>query len=170
MKEKNYISAFEVPQDYFDNFEARLFQRIKEEERFPNSSGFTVPEAYFDNMEQRMLKAVVADGRKTIPLFPKKYFGYAAAIAACLAIGVMLFTSEQSALSMDTIQLSMLDRYIEDGNLNLDLYDLTNYLDDNDLSGMNLESQQIPEGVLKIYLLENMDGSTLMDEGLDPFE
>lgn len=170
VKKKNNIYPFKTPQDYFSNFEARLFQKM-EEERFPKSSGLKVPEAYFDNMEQRMLEVATADDKKkVIPLFPKKYFGYAAAIAAIFIIGIMLFTSKSDTLTMENIQLSIVDQYIEDGNLNLDLYDLTNYLDDGDISGINFETLQIPDGVLENYLFDNMEGNILMDENFDPFE
>ena len=170
MKKKNNIYPFNTPQDYFNNFEDRLFQRI-EEEHFPKSSGFKVPEAYFDNMEQRMLDLSTEDDKKkVIPLFPKKYFGYAAAIAASFIIGVMVFKSKSDGLTMDNIQLSIVDEYIEDGNLNLDLYDLTNYLNDRDISGINFETLQIPDGVLENYLLDNMEDDILMDEGLNQFE
>ena len=64
----------------------------------------------------------------------------------------------------------MLDKYIEDGYLNMNLYELTNYFEDNDISGLNIDFELIPEGVLESYIIENMDGPTLINEGFNPFE
>lgn len=170
MKQNKNIYPFKIPQDYFDDFEARLFLKIKEEQ-LPKSTGLKVPETYFDGMEQRMLELSIEDKKvKTIPLFPKKYFTYAATIAACLLIGVLAINSKKDDLTLETVKLSIVDRYIEDGNLNLDLYDLTNYFEDGDISGIYLESPHISEGILENYLLDNMNGDLLMNEGFNPFE
>lgn len=170
MKQNKNIYPFKIPQDYFDDFEAKLFLKI-EEERLPKSAGLKVPDTYFDGMERRMLELSMEEEKvKTIPLFSKKYSIYAAAIAACLIIGVLAINSKNDDLTLDNLKISTVDSYIEDGNLNLDLYDLTNYFDDGNISGIYLESPHISEGILENYLLDNMNGDLLMNEGFNPFE
>lgn len=170
MEKKTNTYPFNTPKNYFDSFEDRLFEKIKEE-GLPKTSGLKVPETYFAEMEQRMLDVATKDESiKTIPLFPKKYFGYAAAIAACMAIGLTFFNQTDKSLTLENIKLSMIDKYIEDGNLNLNLYDLTDYMDDNEISRIDLQSINISDGVLENYLLENMEDDILMDEGLNQFE
>lgn len=173
MKKNNNISGFKTPQNYFDDFEERLFQRI-EEEQFPKSSGFKVPDGYFENLDEQILKSVTQNNstekKKVISLIPKKYFGYAAAIAACLLVAIQVFTFQDENPNIESIQISMLDKYIEDGYLNINLYELTNYFEDSDISGLNIDFELIPEGVLESYIIENMDGTTLINEGFNPFE
>ena len=171
MKQNNNTYPFNTPQDYFDDFEARLFLKI-EEERLPSSTGFKVPETYFEGMEQRMLDLSIEDDKQvnTIPLFPKKYFAYAAAAAACFLIGVLTINKNNDELTLENINISMVDQYIEDGNLNLELYDLTNYLDDGNISEINFEIQNIPEGSLENYLLDTLNEDILLHQGLNPFE
>jgi len=171
MKENKNISGFKTPENYFESFEERLFSKISEE-NFPKSTGHKVPDGYFENMEDRVLKTVInsasAPGRekptKVISLFPKKYFGYAAAIAASLIIGFTVFNTETDNSSLDSLQLAAIDTYIEDGNLNLDLYDLTSYINDEDFNDLNLDDRQFSETTLENYILENLDEETLINE------
>ncbi|MCB0464073.1 MAG: hypothetical protein KDC78_00145 [Aequorivita sp.] len=165
MKNKKNIAGFKTPENYFEHFEERLFSKISEE-KFPKSAGHTVPDGYFENMEDRVLNAVINSEKptKVIPLFAKKYVGYAAAIAACLIIGFTVFNTKTDSSSLDSLQLVAIDTYIEDGNLNLDLYDLTTYIDDEDITNLNLDNHQFSETTLENYLLENVDEETLINE------
>jgi hypothetical protein len=171
MKENKNTTGFKTPENYFESFEERLFSKISEES-FPKSAGHIVPGGYFESMEERVLKTVInsasAPGRekttKVIPLFPKKYFGYAAAIAACLLIGFTVFNTKTDNSSLDSLQLAAIDNYIEDGNLNLDLYDLTSYIDDEDITDLNFNDHQFSESTLEDYILENVDEETLINE------
>jgi|SRR5690554_2865712 len=165
MREDLKISGFKTPEKYFDNFEAELFSRI-EEEKLPKSAGFQVPTGYFDNLEEMIIAKETASRKpnKVIPLFTKRYIGYAAAIAASLMIGVAIFNSNQSKTTLDTIQLSLIDKYIDEGNLNMDLYDLTSYLEPHDIQIVDFENQHFSQTTLESYLLENTDVEVLMDE------
>ncbi len=165
MNNKKNISGFKVPENYFEVFDEHLFSKISEE-NFPKSAGHIVPEGYFENMEDRIVKRVINSEKptKVIPLFAKKYFGYAAAIAACLLIGFMIFNNRADNSNLDSLQLAAIDTYIEDGNLNIDLYDLTSYIDDEDITDLNLENQQFSKTTLENYLLENVNEETLINE------
>ena len=55
MKDKKYKSGFKVPENYFDNFDERLFKTI-ESETLPKETGFKVPDGYFDNLEDSLLQ------------------------------------------------------------------------------------------------------------------
>ncbi|WP_026449708.1 hypothetical protein [Aequorivita capsosiphonis] len=165
MKKEHNISKFNVPEGYFKTFEEQLFSKISEE-KFPKTNGFTVPPAYFENIEERVLKTVESSeqSKKVIPLFPKKYFGYAAAIAACFLIGFSLYTNTQNDQNLDSLQWSSIDSYIEGGNLNLDLYDLTSIIDDSDISGVEVQKWELAESDVKDYLFENIDTENLTNE------
>lgn len=164
MRKDFKISGFKVPEKYFENFEDHLFGRI-EEEKFPKSSGFNVPNGYFDNLEMRVLSKEKESKKqgKTIPIYPRKYLGYAAAIAACLVIGIMVINFLDNESSLDNIQLGLIDNYIDEGNLNMDLYELTTYFESRDIR-INLENQHLSETNLEEYLLENSSGDVLFDE------
>lgn len=165
MKKQKDIPDFKIPEGYFDTFEERLFSKIAEES-FPKHTGFKVPESYFENLEARVSNKVI-DSEKTkkvIALFPKKYFGYVAAIAACLLIGFTIFNNKTGQSNLDALQLAAIDTYIEEGNLNLDLYDLTSYIEEDDITNLDFKTQQFTDKALEDYLLENFDVETIIDE------
>ena len=59
MKKKNiHTNGFTVPENYFDLFEAELYNRIAAEE-LPDATGFTTPEGYFDRVTDRVVKTVM---------------------------------------------------------------------------------------------------------------
>ncbi|MCZ4318325.1 hypothetical protein O4H26_04920 [Aequorivita viscosa] len=165
MKKQKNTPNFKVPEGYFETFEERLFSKISEE-NFPKSTGFKVPDTYFENLDERVLAAVTSSEKpkKVIQLFPKKYFGYAAAVAACLLIGFTIFTNNDSESSLDALQLAAIDTYIEEGNLNFDLYDLTSYIEDKDITNIDFEAQQFSDDDLEDYLLNNLDAATIINE------
>ncbi|MEH6765067.1 MAG: hypothetical protein V7655_11260 [Aequorivita antarctica] len=165
MKENKNISGFKTPENYFESFEERLYSKLSEE-NFPKSAGFKAPDGYFDNLEEQILKTVIASEKpaKVIQLFPKKYFGYAAAIAASLIIGFTVFNTNSDNSSLDSLQLAAIVTYIEDGNLNLDIYDLTTFINDEDITDLKLEDHQFSETTLENYILENVDEETLINE------
>ena len=165
MKKENNISNFKVPDGYFETFEEQLFSTILEE-KFPKSNGFVVPEDYFENLEEGIIKALESSKKevKIIPLFPKKYIGYAAAVAAFLIIGLTIYSNKIDVQNLDNLQWSSIDSYIEEGNLNLDLYDLTSIMDDSDISGIEIQKRELSLSALEDYLFENLDTEILINE------
>jgi hypothetical protein len=157
-------SGFKTPETYFETFEERLFQRIASE-KFPKATGFTVPPRYFENLEDRVLEHVgpFSNKKKIISLFPEKYWGYAA-IAASLVLAFIIFEQGDPISEHETIPSVAIDRYIEEGNLNMDLYELTSFMDDSNLNNLNIKDQQIATENLKNYLLETIDEETLIFE------
>ena len=169
MKDNLKISGFKTPEDYFENLEAELFIRMQEE-KFPKKAGFEVPDGYFDSLEVTLLEKVnkkeipLSETGKVISLFPKRYYAYTAAIAACLLLAVTLFNSQQDVSNIDTIQIGLIDKYIEEGNLNLDLYELTSYLDADDIEIVDFDNQYFSQNTLEDYLLENTEEEILIEE------
>lgn len=166
MKREDFkISGFKTPENYFENFEENLFSRF-EENNFPKSTGFNVPNGYFESVEMKVLDSCSTSEEKTkvIPLFPRKYLRYAAVIAACILIGAFIFNSVENKSNIDSIQIGLIDKYIEEGNLNIDLYDLTTYLEPQNIEIYDFNNLQISETSLKRYLLENTDEEILYDE------
>ncbi|MAP81386.1 MAG: hypothetical protein CL526_09890 [Aequorivita sp.] len=163
MSEKKNIPNFKVPEGYFETFEDRLFTKISEE-KFPKTSGFTVPDDYFNNLDERVLNNAKAKPTKVVNFFPKKYFGYAAAIAASLLIAVTTLNNFTTNSSLETLNLASIDNYIEEENLYYDIYDLTSLIDENEITNINLGVQLYSESAIEDYLLENLDTETLINE------
>lgn len=168
MKKDKHIPEFKVPQDYFSSFEDGLFAKL-EEEKLPKSAGFSVPNQYFDKVESTIVqKAIKSSKHKIIPLIPRRYIGYAAAIAACFVIGIFLFNSTNNTIqTINTVQLSKIDNYIDDGNLEIDLYELTYYLNDLENFDLNISDPTLSNTAIKEYLMENAEDNFWIDIGID---
>ncbi|HLW30807.1 MAG TPA: hypothetical protein VKX40_01005 [Aequorivita sp.] len=164
MKKENKIQGFKAPEDYFENFEERLFYKIAEE-NFPESSGFKIPENYFADLENRLLAVVEAPKTKSkvIPLFRTKHIAAVAAVAASLIIGISIFKNPDTNTTIDSLQLATIDNYIDAGNLNLDFYELTSYISDEDISNLDMQHLQLEDAEIEAYLFENTS-ETILNE------
>lgn len=166
MKDKNYKSGFKVPENYFDNFEKRIFDKI-ESETLPKETGFKAPDGYFDNLEDIILQKLnaVEKPQKVISLNSTRTWIYLTAVAACLAIIVsMLIRNESIVKQMDSIKTASIENYIDEGYLDLESYEVLALLDDEDFADINFESDIFSEESLENYLLENSIEETLLIE------
>jgi len=165
MKNKKHTDGFNTPKDYFENFEDRLFSKISEE-NLPKEAGFTIPEGYFEQLDASLLKSVEQsiDQSKVISLFSKKTLAYASAIAACAVLIFSLTNSNNTLNSIDNLNISSIESYIEEGNLNINTDDIASLLKDEDLNNIPSENDYISEKILEEYLIENIDDSSILTE------
>ena len=159
MKKNKKTTGLNTPQNYFEDFEERLFLKISED-IIPKESGFKVPDNYFDQLENTILNKVnekeIIHKSKVIPLL------YAASIAACATIVLSLFNLDNTIIDLNDIQLSVIEEFIEEENISFDTYDLTSLLiEDDDLT---LENDLFSEETLEKYLLESIDDTSLFIE------
>jgi hypothetical protein len=166
VEDKKHKSGFKVPENYFDNFEKRIFNKI-EPETLPKETGFKAPDGYFDSLEDTLLQRLNAEEKpqKVISLNSRETWIYLTAIAACLAIIVsMLIRDESIVKQLDSLKTASIENYIEEGYLDLESYEVLALLDDEDLTNMNFESDIFSEELLENYLLENSIEETLLIE------
>ena len=166
MKNKKNIPGFKTPKDYFETFDERLFSKMNEEE-LPLEHGFTVPDGYFKELEDSILQKVnVSESQtKVIPLFKRQTLLIVASIAACAAILISVVKSNNDAsFDFEAIELSNIDGYIDDGNLELNSYELMAMLGDEEITSISVENDYFLEENLEEYLLENIDDNTLLIE------
>ncbi len=106
-------TGFKIPPVYFANFSARLqekwkFEQFSDEKFF---SGFEVPENYFKDFS---IKIPVKKQTKIIPLFSKRNFRHAIAIAAILAVMFSIFTDNPLQKNdFSTIEPGTIGTYLE---------------------------------------------------------
>ena len=165
MKKEKHIHGFKTPKDYFEDFETDLFQKM-DLETLPKESGFQVPENYFDTLEDKIFLRYNASEKqpKVISLFRRKETAYIAAIAASIALifSVVTFTNDET--TFNSIELTNLENYIEEGNLEWDSEDVIALLDDDQVSNLNFSEDLFTEENLETYLLENIDETALLNE------
>ncbi len=166
MKNKNHSNGFNTPKDYFEDIEDRLISKLNEG-NLPKGTGFTTPKGYFDQMDSIILKSVEAasvNPTKVIHLFSKRTIAYAIAIAACTVLIFSLRNTNQTLDTIETLDISSIESYIDEGNLEIDSYDIASLLKEEDLINHDDESEFISENVLEDYLLEFIDDSSILIE------
>ena len=166
MKEKKHKHGFKVPDNYFDNFEARLFDNLKSK-ALPKDSGFRAPHGYFESFEDNLVqKLFPSDKRpKVIRLNSKRTLAYVFAIAACLALIVSVALQKESLVQqLDSLKVATIENYIDEGYMDLESYEVMALLNDDDLVNMNIENDIFSEENLETYLIEQNIEETLLIE------
>ena len=145
-------TGFTTPNNYFENFEDRLFEKLAEE-NIPKTTGFQVPETYFDGLEDS-LSATLFDRTEDVKVISiqrkknfTKYIRYAAAACVAIFAGILLYMNFSTPVTMDNIVNSEINTFIEN-----DLIALNNY------------------EIVDVYEEENIDISTIFEVELDESE
>lgn len=112
--------GFEIPEDYFRNFEERMMQRLEKEnsQGLPAPEGsFGVPNAYFDSLEDRIIDKIGNTDKPVIRLWKRESLFYAAAVAALciLMLGNFFRMETEGSLGWDDIEVSAIENYIDEG-------------------------------------------------------
>ncbi|PVW14705.1 hypothetical protein [Marixanthomonas spongiae] len=166
MDKQKHTSGFKVPESYFETFEEKLFTKIAEEQ-LPNQSGFSVPPGYFDGLEDTLAQHpdIAPKHTKVRSLFAKSNLKYAVAVAAAVVLAVVLLNKNNATvLDMNSVDYLAIENYINEGELDFDLYDVSNLLSENNSETLNYGTENISEENLESYLLETVDESILLDE------
>ena|SRR5690606_30794801 len=165
--------GFKIPEQYFQDFENRLMEAIQKDNASPVSmetysgrSGFSMPEGYFSNLEDRILDKINKDQPKIIPLFPARKMFYAAAVAAVFIgiISTMFFRDVTTVYTMDSIELSALENYIEEGYFDLDYNELSAFMTEEGYSFGNYNTDGISDEAVYNYINENIEDPEFLFE------
>lgn len=160
--EEKYNHGFKAPDDYFESFEERIFNKLKETE-LPEQHGFDVPDGYFENLEERLLQNIAQEKTvKVIPLFKRKTFLYAASVAACAALVFSIYTGNTDGV--ESLRIADIEAYINGDAMDLDSYDIAQLLSEDELDDLTIENDFFSQESLEDYLIENLDDTTLLIE------
>ncbi len=165
--------GFKVPKDYFENFEERLMNAVEQEnnqadvlQAYSGKPGFTVPEGYFDSIEGRILNGVEAEAGKVIPLFSVRKLFYAAAVAAVFIgiISTVFFRNDSTEYTMDSLELSALENYIEEGYFDLDFNQLSAFMTEEGYSFGDYSTSEFSDEAVYNYINENIEDPEFLFE------
>ncbi|MCX2678455.1 hypothetical protein OOZ15_00740 [Galbibacter sp. EGI 63066] len=152
--------GFKVPKDYFSEFDDRLSEKIKADQFIPNQEGFKVPDNYFKTFQQRLDSKIQRQETKVISLHEfRKWALPAAGIAALFIIGLFVFKNnpQNGTSGFETLAISEIDTYIEEGYFTPNSYDIVETFNDVPLDNV-LFAESIDENEIIDYLSNtNMD-------------
>lgn len=156
--------GFQVPQDFFKNFEEDMMTQWNLEEKLGKETGFEVPDGYFESLEEELIPAVDDKVRH----LPKKsnfttFLYPVLAIAAMLAIVLTLNTGNET-IDIASVETSVLEDYLIEESF---LYDDTTvdilFADNDILDDISL-TESLDTDVLYDYLEEEMELNEIITE------
>jgi hypothetical protein len=154
--------GFKVPENYFENFEARLSEKLTTE--FPEKDGFKVPENYFENLTDKVMDNIEEDNTSdSTPVRTlssgKSYYqiGYAIAAGFALLILLNILPKSEKNINWNDVASTEIESYIEEGNVSFNAYEYANIFEDVDLSKIQIEEETIESEELLDYLYENVN-------------
>lgn len=156
--------GFKTPENYFESFEDKLFERICESESIGGiqSTGFKVPKGYFNSVEDTVMHKLNEGETRVVKLSSRKKLYYIAGIAASLVLLIAIFIGKGG--STEEISVEMVETYFE--NSDLDSYELAQLLADADIleEDFILIETEYNEENLESYLLENTDIESILQQ------
>ncbi len=166
----NISDGFTTPKDYFDTFEARLFDKLHTESVIPKAEGFLVPDSYFDSLEDTLTQQLFTESEETkvIPFNTKKnylkYIGYAAAACVLLVGAINFFGTTTTGISIDNVVNSEINTFIENDLIAMNNYELMNVYDEENIDVAALFEVKLNETETIDYLENNVDPYDLIIE------
>lgn len=164
----NKDSGFKVPENYFQNFETRMFDKIQtlpqENELHKIQQPFNIPDNYFEVFEKKMLHKLAQepDKPRVISLFSRKTLSYVAGIAAVIAV---ILTSSVighgEKTTFEDLDMLAVENYLFE-TLDLSNPEETQLIDKREFSfAQGIDSNIDHEAVLE-YLNENFEEPSLL--------
>ncbi|GAK89253.1 hypothetical protein JCM19297_1081 [Nonlabens ulvanivorans] len=156
--------GFQVPQDFFKNFEENMMTQWNLEDKLGKETGFEVPDGYFESLEEQLLPVVDDKVRKLPNRSNITTFLYPVlTIAAMLAI-VLTLNSGNKSVDIASVDTSVLEDYLIEESFLYDDATVDILFADNDiLDNINL-TESVDTDVLYDYLEEEMELNEIITE------
>jgi hypothetical protein len=157
-------TGFKTPDNYFESFEDKLFERINNEASLKEvkDTGFKAPKDYFKSLDDKIFKKINKEEQPVIKLNTRKTLYYVAGIAASLILLLAIFIGKGT--NTEEFSAEMVEAYFEDSDL--DSYELAELLVDANMleEDFTLTETEFSEDNLESYLLENTDIETILQQ------
>lgn len=167
----NPKSGFKVPENYFEDFEAKVLDSLFLEQELSKTiekdPGFKVPLDYFETLESKIYTRIENpefEG-KVIPLYRRRKFYYSAAVAAIFVgiISTLLFKPVPGN-SFDSIELSAIEAYMDSGNIDFNYSEISAIIYEEDYVFDNITKSNLSDDAVFEYLNENIEDPSLILE------
>ncbi|PQJ23071.1 hypothetical protein [Tenacibaculum sp. SG-28] len=165
----NRKTGFVLPDDYLKDFSDTLITH--KNKIISNNNPFQVPQDYFENFDEMLTEKIQKESTtkiKVIPLYKKVLKTIPSIAAACLLIfTIYTYNSSKNNLlfDIDTISQDELDALYENGNFNLDndalslaISEYSINFDEEIASALNLNNESV-----ETYL-NSIDPNSILDE------
>ncbi len=155
---KSTNTGFTAPEGYFNSIEDVILKKITQKNY---SKAQSVPEGYFDSIEDRVFEQI-QEKTKIIKLpnnIVKFIVPIAIAASILLLITLRIFDSNQQQDLFAKIEISEIETWIENGELNIDTFEITSIYDDvnyNEISLIDFYTENDLINYLDNYDIESL--------------
>lgn len=156
-------NGFKTPNNYFESFEDKLFERLNEKETIEgiNDTGYKTPNGYFNTIEDKIVSQLNVDKKPLIRLKSRTTFYYIVGIAASFVLFFSLFFNNSRNISFDDLETVIIESYLYQeeysddelallfNNDELSITDFTDYSLSKEMIDQFIEDLDIEELILK---------------------
>jgi len=107
--------GFQVPQDFFNNFEEEMMTQLNLNEMLGKETGFKVPDGYFESLENQLMPSSSSEPVKVKKLIPTssgvRLLYPLLAVAAVFAI-ILMLNKEVEPIDIASVETSELEDYL----------------------------------------------------------
>ena len=144
-------NPFKTPKNYFSTIEDRVFDQIKPKER---ENAYAIPKGYFDTVEDNVFKRLQTETKvidfKTRLI--RSFIPIAAAASLILFVTLQLLNNtNDNADLFAQIEISEIENWIDNGDFEIDSYQIAAVYEDTDFEDLEL-NQQYNDDNLMDYL------------------
>ncbi|MCR9227379.1 MAG: hypothetical protein NXH90_08180 [Flavobacteriaceae bacterium] len=162
---KDKKNSFNTPEGYFESFNGRLMDKIKEEEAkelisvIPKTDGFAVPDDYFEKVESDIISKTSRKEVKVVPLISNRNFYYTVAAIAAIFILIFSITGNPTSdpISFDDLANSEIEAYLEDTEFEMTSYELAEVVSMEEIELSDILDDDLEEVIIMEYLNENVE-------------
>lgn len=170
-KSYNQKSGFNVPENYFEEFEDNMLVSIKEERGImydlKKDSGFTMPNDYFESFEEKVFSKIEEPVKKekVISIFSRRKL-YAAAAVAAVFIGIIstLLFEPTPQQTFNSLEISGMEDYIDSGFMEIEYHDISSFIYEEGYVLDNFNDYKVSDDAVFDYLNENIEDPSLLIE------
>ncbi len=160
-QKKSKKNNFQVPPTYFDEIEKKVISKLKVES-FGKNANKKMPENYFDTLEDRITQRI--DNRTKVISLKSRLLKvvFPLTIAASLLL-IFTLSNNSKSVTFDSIATNDIQNWIDEGNLELDAYNLATIYNDIELDesyfGASISDNELQEyldlDTIEQLILEN---------------
>ncbi|AOW19297.1 hypothetical protein [Urechidicola croceus] len=134
----NTNSPFSTPSNYFESIETKVYSKID----LKNKNSFPIPKDYFETIEDKVFQKIKKETKieKFQNTLLRKIIPIGIAASLLIYISLQLFkTKEQDFFA--NLEISEIENWIDNGNLEIDTYEIATIYEDIDFEDLELENQ-----------------------------
>lgn len=158
MMKKQKHSGFTLPEGYFESFNEKLSESLRDKEaHLPDDDGFALPTGYFETFNDRLRERLAPSDTGVVSLNYTKYLLVAATVAAVAVLVFLLPEKGGMQTGFEDLQGTDIVAYMDEGELELTDDEIAQLLPIDELEMNDMLTNGLNDENIMEYLDNSMD-------------